>query len=326
MDNLTHSLTGAVAARVLDGSQAYDRRTERALFWLTVVSANAPDLDVVVDLFAGPFTAIEHHRGITHSVIAAPLFAVGPALLFWAFNRRAPFAAFWLRAFIGGLVHILFDMITSYGTKVFLPFTDHRYALDWMFIIDPAFTLTLGVLLWVQRRSVKRRRVWIIGAALFAMTYLGIESVLHGTASRMFEQRLEEEGLIADRTAVLPQPFTIFRWMGAAHTQEGAVQAFFSVFDDTPRHLLYLGEETDSILALTRQEPEVEWYKTRFARVPYVKSITRDTGTTVEYADLQFSFDRRLAEVFGMSDAPQPFVLEIRYDSLGRKIGADLRR
>ena len=76
MDNITHSLTGAVTAKLLDGSRSYDRRTERAFFWLTVLSANIPDADVIVELLSDPFTGIDHHRGITHSIVAAPLFAI----------------------------------------------------------------------------------------------------------------------------------------------------------------------------------------------------------------------------------------------------------
>ena len=41
---------------------------------------------------------------------------------------------------VGIASHILFDWITSFGIMFWIPFSRRRYALDWVFILDPFFT------------------------------------------------------------------------------------------------------------------------------------------------------------------------------------------
>ena len=63
MDNLTHSLVGLTAAKA---------GLERLSPWATtvcVISANAADADFVSLFFGDRWTLLQHHRGITHSII-----------------------------------------------------------------------------------------------------------------------------------------------------------------------------------------------------------------------------------------------------------------
>ena len=69
MDDLTHALTGALIARAGLG-QVYGKTATRVL-WL---SALFPDSDIVLSFF-GFQTYILYHRGITHSLVALPIFA-----------------------------------------------------------------------------------------------------------------------------------------------------------------------------------------------------------------------------------------------------------
>ena len=66
MDNLTHSLTGLMLSRA-GLNRFYPRAT-----LLLVIAANIPDIDFVA-IARGPLYYFEQHRGITHSVAAAPV-------------------------------------------------------------------------------------------------------------------------------------------------------------------------------------------------------------------------------------------------------------
>ena len=61
-------LTGACVSRA-----GLNRKTALATLTLTL-AFEAPDIDSVTYIW-GPITGLEHHRGITHSLIGAPFLA-----------------------------------------------------------------------------------------------------------------------------------------------------------------------------------------------------------------------------------------------------------
>ena len=86
MDPVTHFLTGACIGRA-----GFNRKTAYATV-AAVLAAEAADLDVLWGL-GGPVEELKHHRGITHTFIAAPVVAgvvVGAVWLLhrWAQARR----------------------------------------------------------------------------------------------------------------------------------------------------------------------------------------------------------------------------------------------
>ena len=141
MDTLTHALSGALLAR----ATAPEKTDETTLplgrrVFLGCVAAALPDIDFVMGQF-GSVTYLLHHRGVTHSLILLPLWAVALAWLCWLIWRRdRPW-----RAYVGVLAlgigsHIAGDWITSFGTMVFSPFSDMRVGIGTTFIIDLWFT------------------------------------------------------------------------------------------------------------------------------------------------------------------------------------------
>jgi membrane-bound metal-dependent hydrolase YbcI (DUF457 family) len=78
-------------------------------------------------------------------------------------------------------IHIAGDVITSFGTMIFAPFTDARYALSTTFIIDPWFTsiVLAGLLaalvaqLACARPGRFRSADWLRGVSICAATTCG---------------------------------------------------------------------------------------------------------------------------------------------------------
>ena len=146
-----------------------------------VVAAGAfagamPDLDVFI---AGDyFDNLQMHRGITHSLFFAPV--VGP-LLGYLFHRlecrRSEELAtrerlkYWMLAMtLAILSHPLLDVLTPYGTQLLLPFTDQRFALFAMPIIDPVYTVPLLIAVYLAWRYRNSLRVQTIGLGFLAIT------------------------------------------------------------------------------------------------------------------------------------------------------------
>jgi inner membrane protein len=80
MEPVTHFLTGAVLARA-----GFNRRTAYATLAMTL-AAEAPDLDVLWGL-RGPVALLEHHRGITHTFLGAPLVALAVTATVYGWHK-----------------------------------------------------------------------------------------------------------------------------------------------------------------------------------------------------------------------------------------------
>src|SRR5437870_349432 len=81
MDNITHSLVGLALAET-----GLKRTTPLATATL-IMGANLPDIDIVTGL-VGHLFYLEHHRGITHSLIAVPILSLLLAAGVFAYSRR----------------------------------------------------------------------------------------------------------------------------------------------------------------------------------------------------------------------------------------------
>src|SRR5271168_3660101 len=145
MEPITHLLTGACIGRA-----GLNRKTAYATLAATL-AAEAADLDVVWS-FAGPVEGLKHHRGITHTFVAAPVVAGvvvgGLALLYrWSEARRrrkrqepgqaVHWGWLYLTALIAALSHLLLDWTNNYGLRPFFPFNPRWYAGSFVFIAEP---------------------------------------------------------------------------------------------------------------------------------------------------------------------------------------------
>ena len=177
MDPLTHGLTGALLGKAFfaDGR---DPGTEsptlgRAAVLAATLGAVFPDVDVIAGWLTGNDLAIlEVHRGVTHSFVGLPVFAVILASLSRAYARRRrlkspSWSALALIYAVGLASHVLLDLITSFGTMIWNPWNRTRASWDLVFIID--FAMTGIVLLpqtaaWVYRQRSRHRsravRLW----------------------------------------------------------------------------------------------------------------------------------------------------------------------
>src|SRR5450755_4857162 len=135
LEPVTHFLTGACLARA-----GFNRKTAYATLAMTL-AAEAPDLDVLW-AFRGPVAAFQHHRGITHTLIAAPFVALVTTVVVWGIHKlrkkkpkiEVRWGLVWLFSLIAALSHLLLDFTNNYGLRPFFPFNDKWYSWDIVFI------------------------------------------------------------------------------------------------------------------------------------------------------------------------------------------------
>src|SRR4030067_2204327 len=151
MDTITHTLAGAVIAKAIDD--------EKLGKWGTCggrAMGGFPDSDFVLGLFNRQFY-LEYHRDFTHSLILIPFYALFFSGVFVKLSKRPYFWSFYKICLPVLVSHALLDLFTSYGTMIFSPFFEHRYAWDLIFIIDLVFSgiifFPLMTRLFLKRKS-----------------------------------------------------------------------------------------------------------------------------------------------------------------------------
>src|SRR3954468_21692292 len=167
----------------------------------------APDLDFVAG-FGGPVTYLLNHRGITHSLILLPLWALG---LSWLLAKMVREPGGW-RALYGitamGIgLHIAGDLITSYGTMILAPFSDWRPGLGTTFIIDLWFSgiIVAGL---IAAAVVRHSRGRAVGALALLVAYGGFQYTQKERALE-FAAKHARPGTTIDAQA---RPVSPFNW------------------------------------------------------------------------------------------------------------------
>src|SRR5438034_957409 len=182
MDNLTHTLFAITIARTPLG------RAGRGTLPALIIASNAPDVDIVATA-GGTVSYLEWHRGPTHGPIGVIALGLATGCIVAAARRLrrgrrdetrdASFAMLVSISMIGVLLHILMDLPTSYGTRLFSPFDWHWFAFDWLPIVDIYLLMVLVAgLIFSEVSRPSRRRVAAIVLALVAVNY-GIRATAH---------------------------------------------------------------------------------------------------------------------------------------------------
>jgi len=235
MDNLTHSLVGAVL-----GQMGLKRKTGLAMPTL-ILAANLPDIDAGCAIYGVESLAMR--RGLTHGPIALfllPLLLWAAMLGFdtWQARRgkrpadRLPVHKGWLLAlaYIGCLSHPALDWLNNYGIRLLEPFSHRWFYGDTLFIVDLwiwiALGLSVGLSLRRERRGCAnwRRPAWIGFTAVCA--YIFANGLITGRAEAQAAELLRDAGQDGALVVASPPPLMFWKrdifWRGGGYYGRGA--------------------------------------------------------------------------------------------------------
>jgi len=274
MEPVTHFLTGACIGRA-----GLNRKTAYATL-AAVLAAEAADIDILWS-FAGPVQELKHHRGITHTFLAAPFVAAAVVGLLWFFHRwqqshrtrgqaatqQQPVRWGWvyLAALIAALSHLLLDWTNNYGLRPFFPFNPRWYAGSFVFIAEPVLwvLLLLAIIMpWLlgladneigARRQPFRGRGWAVFALTGMLAFWCWRWAEHAQAQAMLENT-QVTSQIVRRIALEPYPVNPFRWHAILETpdfyQTAEVNTRTGSIDSDPhRDILYKPADNPAIQA-----------------------------------------------------------------------------
>ncbi|MBV9300489.1 MAG: metal-dependent hydrolase [Acidobacteriaceae bacterium] len=296
MDNLTHSLTGLALAR-----SGLNRYCPHASL-LMILSANAPDLDIV-GLRGGQLRYFEWHRGYSHSVSCLPFLALLPVFVVaLIYRRKLPWTKAWLLCCLGIGSHLMMDWTNSYGVRLLLPFSSRWFSLDLNGLYDAWILAVLAfAALWpafarLVSGEIGARFSGGRGTAIFALVFFVLfdlsRLLLHQRAIAQIEARLYENSPPV-KTAALPESFNPFRWTGVVETSNQyrllTVNSFGNI-DLEEGAIFYKPAARDSIYNAKQTEPfRYFLYFSRFpvwSELPFAKG--EQMGIKIDLTDLRF--------------------------------------
>ncbi|MBI5143248.1 MAG: metal-dependent hydrolase [Nitrospirae bacterium] len=265
-------------------------RTPRAgITVLAIICAVLPDIDNFIGLI-GPELYLLHHRGITHSLPGIAALSALMALLFRRFRSELPdFLPTFLIALAAMGGHVFLDVVTSYGTQLFAPFSDRRFSLDSVFIIDPVFTGLMAVLLALSysRRRAELARAGIALILLYPMLSLAAREYARPNA----EAVLHSQGFSCEKLELVPDAFAPLRWKAIA-TCGDSLLFFGAGGGNNPAPADGIRSFRRADLSILRNgASRISMFRTWewFARYPFMEtSETGNGGKIVRFGDLQF--------------------------------------
>ncbi|WP_394128532.1 metal-dependent hydrolase [Vibrio hepatarius] len=216
MDPLTQGVLGASLSL-----SASKKQHLLAAGFLGLIAGMAPDLDVLIRSESDPLLFLEFHRQFTHSLFFIPFGSLLCALVLYPlFGKKLQlsFQQSWLYSALGYSTHALLDACTSYGTQLFWPLTNERYAWNLVSVIDPAFSLPILILLVF---AILKRNAWLARiAVIWALTYPTLGMVQRDRAEALGWQLAKERQHIPIRLEAKPTFANILVWKVIYETDE----------------------------------------------------------------------------------------------------------
>ncbi|MEQ8860241.1 MAG: metal-dependent hydrolase [Pseudomonadales bacterium] len=303
MDPFSQAALGAVVSQAVCHRQLGYRAAA-----IGALAGALPDIDVLFSVGGDYFDQLVRHRGITHSLLFAPV--AGPLLgaLVWRIERRrlagpatdppaargrARLRSWMLVVTLALLSHPLLDYLTPYGTQLLLPFSDTRFAINAMPIIDPVYTLLLVLGLLIAGRFWRTRASRVaVGTLLLSSSYLGYGYFLNLAAEREAERQLAASGIHDARVAAFPTILQLHYRRVVARTPDRDRVGFISMWrpcdiawSDAPRD----ADGTLPVAAFlaTREGRIFDWFSMGWARY---RIEAGGGGPVLRATDLRYGF------------------------------------
>lgn len=301
MDPLTQGAIGAALPQATRRSRHLRIAAAFGFF-----SGMAADLDALIRSDSDPLLFLEYHRQFTHSFVFIPVGGLLCALILHALlgRRHVSFALTALFCTLGYATHALLDTATTYGTMLFWPFSDTRYAWSVISIVDPLFTLP--VLAGVIASWVKRRPVYVRIALVWAALYLGLGVAQHHNAKAAASALAATRGHTPERLDVKPSFANLVLWKtvylaeGQFHIDAVRVGIAPRAFEGTRVPQLDLARDFPWLDPARRQAEDIQ----RFADFSNGYAA-RDPGNANRVIDVRYSFvPNRIAALWGVQVDP----------------------
>lgn len=233
MDSITQAALGGLCGELLLRKQLGWKGAAWGVFFGTL-----PDLDLVIAPFVDSMDWLRTHRSLSHSLflmlLVSPLFGY----LLGKLHSKVSVARGTSFVLLTWSTHVLIDCFNSYGTQIFVPFSDYRVTLNNMSIIDPLFTVPMVVGNFICLFLVRdgKKCTWVVWATTAWISLYTLASfIMLGRAQDHFRNELTKANIETKNILVSPRLANIFLWRMVARDEENYYVSHWSVWDSADR-------------------------------------------------------------------------------------------
>ena len=231
MDSLTQIVLGAAVGEAVLG-----RKIGNKAMLYGAIAGTIPDFDIFSSFFTDTVTALEMHRGFTHSILFSVIFSPILAFIVTKYEGYKNIKDWSWLFFWAFLTHPILDAQTTWGTQFFWPL-DIRLAFKNVFVIDPLYTLPFLVFLILamfQKKEAKKRRFYNNWGLIISSSYLVITLILKGISYQNFTKELSTQNIIYKEIETKPTPLNTILWSANVETENSFLIGYSSFFDKNP--------------------------------------------------------------------------------------------
>jgi inner membrane protein len=278
---------------------------------------------------------LQHHRGITHSLVGTAVMALlAPVICYgvdrlWALLRHHPpktnFRGLLIASCIVTATHPVLDWTNNYGIRLLLPWNPHWFYGDLVFIVDPFLWLVLVVgllVIWRTRHEAKSRIAFVSFAIVVA--YWGALAFAHSRAVAQGREEAQRivivNGESVSRLAAMPTLANPLRWDCVFETDKATYRFLVALNGQTPagrviRYAKPTGPVAAALQEVSQKKPARVFLG--FARFPVAQLADPScaTQTLLQLADLRYTEPGRSRGTFAVDlpvDCPDRAVTEGR--------------
>lgn len=231
MDSLTQIVLGAAVGEAVLG-----RKIGNKAMLYGAIAGTIPDFDIFSSYFTDTVSALEIHRGFTHSILFSVLFAPLFAFIVCKYERYKNFKNWTLLFFLAFVTHPILDAQTTWGTQLFWPL-DIRLAFKNVFVIDPLYTVPFLVFLILamrQKKEAKKRRSYNNLGLIVSSSYLVVTLILKMISYQTFKKELANQQITYKSLKTKPTPLNTILWSANVETENAYLIGHSSFFDSKP--------------------------------------------------------------------------------------------
>jgi inner membrane protein len=246
----------------------------------------------------------------THFLLALPL----SWLSRWWSKTDISFNRWYLFWFLALFTHALLDCCTTYGTRLFLPFTSYQVAFNNISVIDPLFTipflLLLVVCLFFRRNNPVRRR-WLYTSLIFGAFYMLLTFGIKIHVHNKMRQSLNDHGIEYKELSSTPTILNSVLWSGIASDEETLYVTDYSLIRNDS--IIWISYPRQLELLTEFDSPALETMKWFSEDNYFVRKIP---GDTLEFYSVKFGRMR-----FDETEPDKTFLFYWKFYKDGDKIG-----
>jgi len=211
------------------------------------------------------------------------------------------------------ITHPILDCFTTYGTQVFLPFSDYRVAFNVISVADPIYTipfLLTVITASLLRRGTKWRTIVNWTGIIVSSLYMCFCFYHKLQVNKIFERSLSENNIEYSRYMTSPLIFNNVLWLGLAESDSAYYHAYYSFLDeDTDMNEYNIFPKQYNLLAEYKGDPTLKtlrWFSNNYY------TVLRRSDGDLQMNDVRFGiFTEKLRT---STDYVFKFILEEKKD------------